>query len=132
MRRNRLITILAIFAISLPMMASCLMPTGTPSDSAGSNLNDRELVTVLNDNEPYFDAKDYAYAQETGFFIELSELDGLGRVGVCWALLDYDHMPPSGSRDFTLDTKPTGWAQNRYPTDIVEGGWLYNRSHIIG
>lgn len=132
MRRNRLITILAIFATSLPMMASCLMPTGTPSDSAGSNLNDRELVTVLNDNEPYFDAKDYAYAQETGFFIELSELDGLGRVGVCWALLDYDHMPPSGSRDFTLDTKPTGWAQNRYPTDIVEGGWLYNRSHLIG
>lgn len=129
MKRNRLITILAILAISLPLMASCLMPESAPSDGAGNDMNDRDLVTVLNGNEPYFSAADYAYAQETGYFIEVSELDGLGRVGTCWALFDYPHMPTYDREP--LDTEPTGWHQNRYDTSIVPGGWLYARAHLL-
>ena len=34
-------------------------------------------------------------------------------------------------QDFDLDYDPTGWVQNRYPTDIVSSGWLYERSHLI-
>lgn len=130
-RTNKIISAIILLTISLPLMASCLMPTGTPSDGAGSDLNDRELVTVLNDNEPYFDAEDYAYAQGKGNFVEFSEFDDLGRVGPAWGLLDYSMMPEPGSRDFDLDYDPTGWVQNRYPSDIVSSGWLYERSHLI-
>ena len=31
-----------------------------------------------------------------------------------------------------LDTKPTGWKNNRYDSSIVPGGWIYNRCHLIG
>lgn len=131
MRINRFISFMIVL-VSFSLMTSCFLQLGMPEEETEDDLNSRQLVTVLNGNEPYFDEEDYSYAQEKGFFIELSELDELGRVGTAWTLLEYDQMPPSGSRDFTIDTTPTGWVQNRYSTDIVEGGWLYNRSHLIG
>lgn len=88
------------------------------------------LVTVLNDNVPYFTEEDYAYAESKGYFIELSELDELGRTGKTWGLFDYGHMPTEDRGDLT--TKPSGWVQEKYPSDLVESGWLYNRSHQIG
>ena len=83
----------------------------------------------VNDNIPSFTDEERNRAS-LGAFIELSELDGLGRAGVAIACFDYAHMP---TEDRTaLNTKPTGWIQKKYDSSVVEGGWLYNRSHILG
>ena len=86
-----------------------------------------ELVEVRNNNVPYFTEEEYLKAQE-GYFMELSLLDTLGRVGSNWGCFDYSHMPTEERT--ALSTKPTGWVQKKY--SIVSGEWLYNRSHIIG
>lgn len=91
--------------------------------------DDGTLWTPVNNNIPYFDADDYARAKERGPFTELSTLDGLGRVGVCWGLFDFEHMPTYDREQ--LDTDPTGWHQNRYDSSIVPGGWLYARAHLL-
>lgn len=121
---------ISMLLLVLIMACSCsLTGTETPVDETPATT---ELVTVVNDNVPYFTEEEKAAAEERGWFIDLSELDDFGRVGVAYALLDYEHMPPSGSRDFNLNTEPSGWVQKRYPTDIVENGWLWNRAHLIG
>ena len=86
-----------------------------------------ELVEIRNDNEPYFTEIEYLKAAD-GYFMELSSLDALGRVGSNWGCFDYSHMPTEDRT--SLSTNPTGWVQKKY--EIVSGGWLYNRSHIIG
>ena len=86
-----------------------------------------KLVEIRNDNEPYFTEIEYLKAAE-GYFMELSSLDALGRVGSNWGCFDYSHMPTEDRT--SLSTNPTGWVQKKY--EIVSGGWLYNRSHIIG
>lgn len=129
-KRSGVLPTAVLMLLSLPLMAACLLPGDTSSGTTGDFGGAGQLVTVLNGNVPYFDAEDYAYAQDTGYFIELSPLDGLGRTGVTWGLFDYAHMPTDEREP--LDTTPSGWEQNRYPSDLVEGGWLYNRSHQIG
>lgn len=84
-----------------------------------------DLMEIVNDNVPFFTESDYAKAA-SGYFIELSPLDSLGRVGMVWGCFDYTHMPTWKREPLTV--KPTGWVQNRY--DIVSGGWLWNRSHV--
>ena len=83
-----------------------------------------ELVEIRNDNDPYFTDVEYLKAAD-GYFMELSPLDVLGRVGSNWGCFDYSHMPTEDRT--SLSTNPTGWVQKKY--EIVSGGWLYNRSH---
>ena len=47
----------------------------------------------MHDGIPYFTDEDYEYAEEKGNFIELSELDSLGRTGVSWGLFSFYTMP---------------------------------------
>ena len=85
---------------------------------------------VLNDNKPFFTDEDYEKAEES--YIELSELDALGRCGVCTASLGKDTMPEE-ERDFELSLiKPSGWKQEQYP-DLIEtnDGNLFHRAHLI-
>lgn len=84
----------------------------------------------MHDDIPYFTDREYEYAEAKGNFIELSELDSLGRTGVTWGLFSFYTMPTEDREG--LDTKPSGWVQNRYESDIVDGGWLYNRAHQLG
>ena len=39
---------------------------------------------------------------------------------------------PEGDRDFSLTVNPSGWKQAKYEEIIDNGGWLYNRCHLIG
>ena len=80
---------------------------------------------VLNNNIPNFSDSDLT----TTSFEEYSPLDSLGRCGVAYANIGTDLMPTE-ERDSISSVKPSGWQSIKY--DIVEGKYLYNRSHLIG
>lgn len=82
-----------------------------------------DAVAIINDNNPQFSElvmESYEY---------YSELDYLGRCGVAHASLGMDLMPTE-QRESISQVKPSGWLNKEY--DIVEGGYLYNRCHLIG
>ena len=80
---------------------------------------------VLNNNIPNFSDSDLT----TTSFEEYSPLDRLGRWGVAYANIGTDLMPTE-ERESISSVKPSGWQSIKY--DIVEGKYLYNRSHLIG
>lgn len=89
---------------------------------------DKDYIEI-NHNIPYFSNDDI---QHTTSWVTYGKLDRLGRVTQANALLGTDLMPAkSRSRETLESVTPTGWHQKRY-SNIVNGGWLYNRSHLIG
>ncbi len=78
----------------------------------------------LHDGVPSFSLAD----AERGPFQEYAELDHLGRCGAAYALVSVETMP-EGERGSIGHVLPTGFEQKRY--DIVEGGSLYNRCHLM-
>lgn len=84
-----------------------------------------EAYTEINDNKPFF--KDYEII--TGSFEYYADLDELGRCDVCFASIAEDIMPDK-KRESISSVIPTGWINQRY--DNVDGGYLYNRCHLIG
>ena len=81
--------------------------------------------TVINDNKPFFE--DYEIID--GSFEYYSFLDELGRCDVCMASVGTDLMPTE-ERESISSVKPTGWENEKY--SHVDGGYLYNRCHLIG
>ena len=82
---------------------------------------------VLNNNVPDFNTPTSAEP-----FENYSDLDDLGRCGVAYACLGLETMPAAGEeRDSISSVKPSGWKNNDYG-DLVDGGYLYNRCHLIG
>ncbi len=86
-----------------------------------------EGYVVLNGGIPSFSR---AQKQSTHSDIYLQELDNLGRSGTAYAVIGRDSMDFVGPRPNKLPD-PVGWTQVEYP-DIVNGGSLYNRCHLIG
>jgi DNA-entry nuclease len=80
---------------------------------------------VVNSNVPYFTESDYT----TTSYESYSELDSLGRCGVCIAAVGKDLMPTEERGSIGM-VKPTGWHTVKY--DTVDGKYLYNRCHLIG
>lgn len=80
---------------------------------------------AINNNIPYFTEKDYT----TSSYEYYSDLDSLGRCGVCVASVGKDLMPTT-ERGSIGSVKPTGWHTVKY--DNVDGKYLYNRCHLIG
>ena len=76
-------------------------------------------------SEPSFTAAEKA---TTKSFERYSELDSLGRARVAFACIGKDLMPTDDRG--SLSHKPTGWWQASY--DIIPGGYLYHRCHLIG
>ena len=81
--------------------------------------------TVVNSNIPFFD--DYEIIN--GSFEYYSDLDYLGRCDVCFSSIAEDIMPTDG-RESISSVTPTGWINAVY--ENVDGGYLYNRCHLIG
>lgn len=79
----------------------------------------------INDNQPEFTEEEYT----TDAFEAYSELDYLGRCGPAYACLGRELMPTE-ERESISHIYPSGWHSVQY--DNVEGGSLYNRSHLIG
>jgi DNA-entry nuclease len=86
---------------------------------------------LVNEGKPYFTESDYT----TKSYENYSDLDSLGRCGVVMACLGKETMPENGEeRESISHVTPSGWEGNnkRYDGDIVSGGWIYNRCHLIG
>ena len=105
----------------------------TPSSSATTLTEipkyNGQLYVVVNNNEPGFkkgelitDAKEY-----------YSPLDSLGRCGFALACLGKETMPKDNEeREDISEVTPTGWINHKYDNELVGGGYIYNRSHLIG
>lgn len=82
---------------------------------------------ILNNNKPEFSEEELS----TKDFEKYSELDFLGRCGAAFANLSIDTMPSADEeRESISSIEPSGWINKKY--DIVDGGYLYNRCHLIG
>lgn len=79
----------------------------------------------INGNIPYFTKDEYT----TSSYEYYSDLDELGRCGVCYACIGQDIMPTEERGPIGM-VKPSGWHTVKY--DIVDGKYLYNRCHLIG
>lgn len=84
-------------------------------------------TVTINQNRPSFSFEELSL--ENGVWDSYSELDAQNRVGVANAMLGKELFPKE-KRLERLTVSPTGWKQKK--TKKVEGGWLYNRSHLIG
>lgn len=80
---------------------------------------------AINGNVPYFTEGELS----TTSYEYYSELDSLGRCGVCAASIGQDIMPKE-ERGAIGNVKPTGWHTVKY-AGIVDGNYLYNRCHLI-
>ena len=84
-----------------------------------------EGYVYLNNNIPTFTEEE----KKVESFEHYSSLDNLGRCGVAFASVSKDTMPTE-ERGSIGSIKPTGWHTVKY--EIVSGGYLYNRCHLIG
>lgn len=84
-----------------------------------------EPYVVINDNQPEFSKEELT----DDSFETYSELDALGRCGAAAASVGQDIMPTEKRGDIS-SVKPAGWHSVQY--DIVDGGSLYNRCHLLG
>ena len=80
---------------------------------------------VLNNNVPEFTENDIT---EIGYEY-YSNLDEQKRSQVAYAVVGVETMPIE-NRISNGQIKPSGWHTVKY--DIVDGGYLYNRCHLIG
>lgn len=85
----------------------------------------QKAYAVINNNIPYFTEADYT----TESYEYYSNLDSLGRCGVCIASIGRDLMP-SDERGPIGKVRPSGWHTIKY--DNIDGNYLYNRCHLIG
>ena len=83
--------------------------------------------TPINDNKPTFTEEEIT----TEGYEFYSELDNLGRCGYVMACVGTEMMPTEDRGDIG-SIKPTGWVQKQYDGNLVSGGNLYNRCHLIG
>ncbi len=105
--------------------------------SVQQTIEQHEVLPVQGNADPSADGHYYIYASVPDFgeltdvtesFEYYSPLDSLGRCGAAIACLGRDLMPTE-ERGSIAEVKPTGWQSARY--DFVDGGSLYNRSHLI-
>lgn len=97
-------------------------PTADTTDLANMNYNGTQEI-IVNDNKPNFSQDDLSTAK--GAWQQYGDLDNLNRVSAANALLNISLMPTAKREPLHVD--PTGWHNKK-----INGGWLYNRSHLIG
>ena len=94
------------------------LPEGIPAYSG-------KAYAELNGNLPQF--KDEEITDKSYEFY--SPLDNLGRCGYTMACVGKDIMP-TAERESISSVKPSGWVNNKYDADLVDGGYIYNRCHL--
>lgn len=92
------------------------------TDLANLDYNGTQEI-IVNNNNPKFNDNDLSTAK--GAWQTYGDLDNLNRVTAANAMLNVSLMPKAKREP--LHWNPTGWHNKR-----ISGGWLYNRSHLIG
>lgn len=93
------------------------------------------------DNIPEYSSYPYVYissgnsdlleTEEWSEGYESYTMDDLGRCSVAEAMVGEDTMPTDDREDIS-SVEPTGWNNKRYDSELVDGGRIYNRCHLIG
>ena len=123
---------LSLFLLLCLLLSAC--GTAPGSTQTSFSLEDvpafsSEPYVVLQDNQPDFTQEELDAAAQS--FEEYSPLDALGRCGTAYASVGQDIMPTE-DRESISQVKPSGWQTAKYDTELVDGGYLYNRCHLIG
>ena len=129
MKHNKWLYLVVVLLVLVAFLACRFMKQPEQPEPAIS-LEDippfsENAFVILNNNQPDFAADDLK-AEAYEFY---SSLDRLGRCGYTMACVGKELMPTE-DRESISHIKPTGWIQAQY--DIVSGGNLYNRCHLIG
>ena len=123
---------LSLFLLLCLLLSACgAAPGGTQTSFSLEDLPafSGEPYVVLSDNQPDFTQEELDQAAQG--FEEYSPLDSLGRCGAAYASVGLDTMPTE-DRESISSVKPSGWQTAKYDTQLVDGGYLYNRCHLIG
>lgn len=144
MKRRVSFSLIALLLAMLMMLCSCdinlsdiNIPGGDVQTEQPGNIeqpNDDSNIsftgvayTEQNGNIPVFSDAE----KTTTTYEKYADLDSLGRCGVALAVLGRETMPAKDEdRGSISNVYPSGWVQAKY--DIVDGKYLYNRSHMIG
>lgn len=135
-----------VLALAVLLLSSCqsipeagLPGTPTAPVSSAGTVSVTEEEIALGDipeysGDPYVEVEngqpDFAEEEMTEEPYEsYSDLDELGRCQEAQACVGQETMP-DGERESISEVKPTGWQSVEY--DGVDGGYLYNRCHLIG
>lgn len=114
-------------AASAAVTPESAVSESVPADPSGEiPAYSGEPYTAINGNVPDFSESDLSSAKA---FESYSPLDSLGRCGPAFACVGPETMPTEERGDIS-DIQPSGWHSVSY--DGVEGGYLYNRCHLIG
>lgn len=84
-----------------------------------------EPYVEISDNVPVFSSSEAL----PHAFEDYSKLDDWGRCGAAYACVAQRLMPDEERGDISSVT-PSGWVNSEY--DFIDGGYLYNRCHLIG
>ena len=128
--KKKKLTLGSVITIVLLLVIYFMLPVPEETPVSIVSLEDipeysAEPFVILEGNVPKFTESDYT----TDSFEEYGALDALERCTYTVACIGQDLMP-TGEREYIGQVKPTGWNTDSY--DFIEGGRLYNRSHLIG
>lgn len=128
MKRNKRSLLLLIAILLTFFIAGCgeVEEANGSFDMANIPAYSGKPYVVVNGNTPYFSDSELT----TTSYESYSDLDSLGRCGVCIASVGQDIMPTE-ERGSIGSVKPTGWQTVKY-NGVVDGNYLYNRCHLIG
>lgn len=149
-KRNKLLftVLIVIWVLLIPTFSNWVIDNGIPVPEDRESVSDEsekpsttdvsnaktledipeyngEPYVTIEGNVPSFDLDDV----KTIGFEYYSDLDSLGRCGVAYACVGKDTMP-TADRESISSVKPSGWKNEKY--DFVDGGYIYNRCHLIG
>ena len=127
-----------VLALAVLLLSSCQgLPESASSSANPVSVSEEELA--LGDipeysGDPYVEVEggepDFTEEELTEEPYEsYSDLDELGRCQEAQACVGQETMP-EGERESISEVKPTGWQSVEY--EDVDGGYLYNRCHLIG
>ena len=84
-----------------------------------------EVYVEINNNIPEFTTEDMNLEEDYYSDLKSGKL-GMAMVKTCWKKANEDD-----EKDNYSSITPTGFKQKKYDTNIVPGGYLYHRCHII-
>ncbi len=122
-----LVILIALCITIIPASAESGFPQSTlqeadiPAYTAGS-----DFYIEINESIPDFEVWQYT----TMPFVLFSDLDALGRAGPAYACLGPETLPTDVRKPIG-NVNPSGWQSTKYE-GLVDGGNLFNRSHLIG